>query len=283
MRTWIKPMPKNNNMTALRRIGNKNKIADTIIEHFPKNFDTLISMFYGTGSLEHRFLGKIKHIIANDLDNNVYNFYDVLINHFDELYDAVEMCPYHQTVFKEFKTQPIPQDKIKKALRLLVLSNFSFLGNQDTIRLESSCYAKKILLQNLKTNYKALVSNQKTTVQFMNVDFQNVIKSISIKHPDRTFVYADPPYLSTDHRIYDTPEWTTESIDVLFDVLVKSGLNFAISEFNHPYIIKKAQEHNLNVIEICERQSLKNRSTEILITNYKPSKATQLSLFKKEE
>ena len=41
-----------------------------------------------------------------------------------------------------------------------------------------------------------------------------------------------------------------------------------MSEFNHPFILEQAKERNLNVITIGERQNLKNRRTEILITNY---------------
>ena len=49
-----------------------------------------------------------------------------------------------------------------------------------------------------------------------------------------------------------------------------------MSEFDHPFILKQAKERNLNVIEIGERQNLKNRRTEILVTNYKTN---QLNLF----
>jgi hypothetical protein len=58
-----------------------------------------------------------------------------------------------------------------------------------------------------------------------------------------------------------------DSID-LFDCLEKRGCKFAMSEFDNPFIIQQAKERNLNVIIIGERQNLKNRRTEILITNY---------------
>jgi len=55
----------------------------------------------------------------------------------------------------------------------------------------------------------------------------------------------------------------------LFDVLIEKGYKFAMSEFNHPFILEQAKQRNLNVIIIGERQNLKNRRTEILVTNYK--------------
>jgi len=49
-----------------------------------------------------------------------------------------------------------------------------------------------------------------------------------------------------------------------------------MAEFNNPFILNQAKERNLNVITIGERQNLKNRRTEILITNYKPKNTLNL-------
>jgi DNA adenine methylase len=49
-----------------------------------------------------------------------------------------------------------------------------------------------------------------------------------------------------------------------------------MSEFDNEFILNQAKERNLNVYIIGERQNMKNRKTEILITNYKTS---QISLF----
>ena len=47
-----------------------------------------------------------------------------------------------------------------------------------------------------------------------------------------------------------------------------------MSEFDNEFILQQAKERGLNVIIIGERQNLKNRRTEILITNYKISQQT---------
>jgi DNA adenine methylase len=43
---------------------------------------------------------------------------------------------------------------------------------------------------------------------------------------------------------------------------------FAMSEFDNDFILNQAKERGLNVITIGERNNIKNRRTEILITNY---------------
>jgi hypothetical protein len=53
------------------------------------------------------------------------------------------------------------------------------------------------------------------------------------------------------------------------DILNLTGIKYAMSEFDHPFILEQAKERGLNVHIIGERQNLKNRRTEILVTNYK--------------
>ena len=91
---------------------------------------------------------------------------------------------------------------------------------------------------------------------------------------EQTFIYSDPPYLETGDN-YSNSFKESDSSD-LFDSLQKTGCKFAYSEFDHPFIIQQAKERNLNVHIIGERQNLKNRRIEILVTNYK---LNQLKLF----
>ena len=54
----------------------------------------------------------------------------------------------------------------------------------------------------------------------------------------------------------------------LFEMLDNTGCKFAISEFDNDFVMNQAKERKLNVIYIGERTNLKNKRTEILITNY---------------
>lgn len=89
-----------------------------------------------------------------------------------------------------------------------------------------------------------------------------------------TFIYSDSPYIDTDDN-YSHSFTENDCID-LFNCLQETGCKFAMSEFDNEFILNQAKERNLNVIIIGERQNLKNRRTEILITNYKNQ---QLKLF----
>ena len=106
-------------------------------------------------------------------------------------------------------------------------------------------------------------------VQFMNKDFRIFLKSIQIKKPENFFIYCDPPYLGTNDNYSNS--FTKEDVVDLFDCLEATKCKFAVSEFDHEFILEEAERRGLVVNYIGERQNLKNRRSEILITNYQAS------------
>ena len=83
----------------------------------------------------------------------------------------------------------------------------------------------------------------------------------------RSFFFNDPPYVGTTDNYSNS--FTKNDHCRLLDVNLETGSKFAISEFDNEFVIEEAKKRNLNIIYIGERQNLKNRRTEILITNYK--------------
>lgn len=245
----------------LRRIGSKANIAGKIIRYFP-NHDLYIDMFFGAGGL---FFNKTKALsnIVNDIDDDVFNLFMVLIKRKDELIEGVKLMPKHQSLLRYWEKNK-ETDPIMKALRFLLISNYTYLGKGGTITFGTR-HDTESLLKAIEATKEKLFG-----VQFMNVDFRKVIKNISFGHkeqePKRAFIYADPPYVNTVNN-YSDSFTEQDSID-LFDILTSSGIKFAMSEFDNPFIIEQAKQRNLNVIKIGERRTLKNRNTEILITNY---------------
>lgn len=246
----------------LYRLGNKSRIANKIIEHFPPH-ELYIEPFFGAGGM---FFAKslAKYNIVNDIDDEVYNCFIVLQNHKDELKQLMEGIPYHESLLKHWRNNK-ETDPIKKAARFLFLSNYSYLGTMEQMRYTCGNNAKPMLIKNIDNAYELCKD-----VLFMNCDFREMFDRVAYRHKEkdkaRAFIYADPPYLGTNDN-YSNSFTEKNTID-LFSVLVESGIRFAISEFNNPFILDLAKKYNLNIIPICERQTLKNRNIEILITNY---------------
>jgi DNA adenine methylase len=248
----------------LKRLGNKKKIAKDIQNHFPKH-KIYAEPFFGAGGMFFN-KPKAKFNIVNDLDSDVFNLFQVVSNNYKELEEAFYRMPIHSDLLKFWKKEK-PTDKIEKALFLILHSNFTFNGYGSTIVYGGS---KSIITQSKHNFNDRLNETNKMLfdVQFANFDFRKFIKSLMLSDKDKeqTLIYCDPPYLGTEDN-YES-SFTEDDSNDLFNCLEESKCKFAMSEFDHPFILEQAEKRGLNIIYIGERQNLKNRRTEVLITNY---------------
>ena len=144
------------------------------------------------------------------------------------------------------------------------MSNLTFYGTGDILRFGDSCSSLGYI-----NNFNKILEETFYfihAVQFSNKDFRVLFNSFQIKEPDKTFIYSDPPYIGTTDNY--SSSFTEEDFKDLVKALKATECKFAISEFYSPYLEDKAKEEGLNLHLIKERKSLKNRNTEILLTNY---------------
>lgn len=246
----------------LRRLGNKSKIAMKIQEKFPPH-KQYIEPFFGAGGMFFN-KRKAKYNIVNDQDSEVFNLFQVLSNNQAELTEQFLKMPIHLDLWNFWKANK-ETEPVKRAIRFLFLSNYGYLGKPNTLRYGNK-NTSEILLTQIDEAAKFMFG-----VEFMNYDFREMFKKISFKDENEkayTFIYADPPYLDTDDN-YETSFTEKDSFD-LFDTLQNTGIKWAMSEFDHPFILQQAKERNLNVLSIGERINIKNRKVEVLVTNYQP-------------
>jgi len=243
----------------IRRLGNKKAIAKKIIPHFPKH-RLYIEPFFGAGGM---FFEKplAKYNFVNDIDSDVYNVFDVIMHRFDELVQMVTLMPIHQKLLEHWQTNE-ETDPILKAIRFIFLSNYTLYGAGNTMRFTSS-NSKKILLDMIWKVNKHMMH-----VQFACKDYREFLKAYSVKENEKgvTFIYCDPPYLHTGNNYAEG--FSKQDSKDLFAALQATGCKWAMSEFDSPFILRQAQQLGLNVILIGERTNIKNKRTEILITNY---------------
>ncbi|MEJ2905051.1 DNA adenine methylase [Pedobacter panaciterrae] len=257
----------------LRRNGNKSQIARLITPHFPEH-KIYIEPFFGAGGMFFN-KPKAKYNFLNDLDDDVFNLFMVIKNRREELYRSIELMPIHQTLMKLWKKNK-EDDDLWRAVRFLFISNFTYLSKGYNIKFTAD-NSKDILLSRIEPTFEYMKD-----ARFMNVDFRKVLKMISFgdesalcKRSD-SFIYSDGPYFETDGWYTENSNKEQDVIDH-FDMLCNSGIRFGMSEFDNPFILDNAKQRGLNVITIGERRNLKNRRTEVLITNYEPT--AQQSLF----
>jgi len=253
----------------LRRLGSKKKLMPKLTPHFPQ-FEIWIEPFFGSGSAFFYLPNKPKYAIVNDLDSDVFNLFQVVMNQKEEFEKAFYMMPIHSDLLKYWNENK-ETDPIKKALRFIFLSNFTYLGAGNELKHGVSAGNKPIgnklfVLEKIKKTFDLLFG-----VDIKNWDFRKFLTKLGFINDGRndqakTFIYADPPYLYTTS--YENIWVEKDSID-LFNCLQETGCKWAMSEFDNSFILEQAKQRNLIVNIIGERQNLKNRRTEILITNYK--------------
>jgi DNA adenine methylase len=251
----------------LRRLGNKTRIAKEIIKYFPPH-TTYVEPFFGAGGLFFN-KPKAKYNILNDLDSDVINLFNVILNKKNEFLELLELTPYSSELFRYWSKNE-EKEPLMKALRFVYLSNYGYLGTNSILRTSIYNNSKRVAIRNLEETIKFL---KDCSIQFTDYDFRKSIKSVSFRRQseiEKTFFYCDPPYLGTTNNY--SHSFTEQDCIDLFDILQDTGCKFAISEFDHPFILDQAKKRWLHVHVIGERQNLKNRQTEVLITNYENQK-----------
>jgi len=250
----------------LRRLGNKQAIASEIQKYFPPH-KIYIEPFFGAGGMFFN-KPKAKYNIVNDLDSDVFNLFMVVMNQKEELEKAFYQMPIHSDLLDYWKKNE-ETEPIKKALRFLFLSNLTMMGGFSTM-FNGAENPKKVFYENLDITSKFIFD-----VQFFNKDFRVFCKLLRKQNNEESFIYVDSPYLYSDTKqntCYNMNTWKEDDSIDLFNSLQETGCKFAMSEFDNDFILNQAKERGLNVIIIGERQNLKNRRTEILITNYAQNK-----------
>jgi DNA adenine methylase len=246
----------------LTRLGNKRRMKIELAKYFPKH-RMRIELFFGAGG-SYFYLPIPKYAILNDLDDDVTNLYLVIQNNLDQLIKQIELLPISESLIKYWKKH-FEIDPIKKAIRFLFLSNFTYMGKGDTLRLGLD-NAKVSILENINETFFKLQN-----VKIMNRDFREVLPAISfskgLNDKEMCFVYLDPIYFETEHY-YRVPKWTEKDTTDCLDLMLSCGIKAAMSEFDHPFILSEAKKRNLNIIYLKNRVNIKNRRTEILVTNY---------------
>jgi len=246
----------------LLRLGNKQRIAMDIQKYFPQH-KIYVEPFFGAGGMFFN-KPKVKHNIVNDLDSDVFNLYQVVLNQKEDLMELYKITPYHSDLSKHWSKHK-EDEPLKKAMRFLFLSNFVLNGRGYNLSYGAAACGRRTT-----EDFKILLDKTFdliSGVQFMNVDFRKFFNNFQIRETEEQhFIYCDPPYLGTGDNY--SHSFTEQDSSDLFNLLIQSKCKFAVSEFDHPFILEQAQKNGLNTLIIGERQNLKNRRTEILITNY---------------
>jgi len=268
--------------SAIPYFGSKYRLMDSLKKHLPKKINTLYDLF--TGSVTFSINVKAKKKVANDIDKDLINLYNLIkVLHNDELVDRVLKIVEDyslDTVNKESYKKLIVsfnQDKDPIKFYVLVMTSFRNMISKNQKGDFTQTYSLKPF--NKKFRIPKLLSFKKDIqkIKFTNKDFQKVSKA----YRKDDFVYVDPPYLIT--KASYNKGWTVGSENKLYsylDMLNSNGVKFMLSNvIGHSGLINNSLvdwsskykiidlnfKYNLNLRKDVLRQY---ETKEVLIVNY---------------
>jgi len=134
----------------LRRLGNKQAIATEIQKYFPEH-RFYVEPFFGAGGMFFN-KPKVEYNLLNDLDDNVFNLFQVLLNNKQDFKDLIYKMPINSTLLKYWKKNE-EIEPIKKALRFIFLSNYTYLGKGDTVKFGLGENSQKLVYDKIDLTY----------------------------------------------------------------------------------------------------------------------------------
>ena len=278
-------------------MGNKKKlIGKGLIDLFPKNINIFVDLFGGSGVISMNV--NAKKYILNDVDKNVYKFYEMF-----------------QTTKKE--------DIIKRILENVNIFNLKRVGIKQNTE-ESNVYKQRYLELRNHANttknwidiYTCMFYAFSQQMRFnrdgdFNMPFGNgafselneqyikngcdffsrknvfiTNKSFNDLKIDKLnigdFVYLDPPYLNTTATYNENGGWSIDDENLLYELcenLTNNDIKFAMSNvfenkgIKNDKLIKWVKDNNYNVYTFdkftysaCGKGN--SNAKEVLITNY---------------
>lgn len=277
-------------------MGNKEKlIRRGLVDLFPKNINTFIDLFCGSGVVSLNV--KANNRVLNDNDNNTIDLIryfkdnnpEDIVCKINELIDTYGMPTFStdarkfdgdRNIFKE-RYNKLREDYNKtKDVELLYMLNI--FSNSHMIRFNSSGefnmpFGNGYFTDKCRDNIIENTYNK--IVNITNYDFRRYI-NYNFKNND--FVYLDPPYLNTTATYNENGAWTElDEQDLLnfCDELNKKNVRFALSNVFknkgvvNQHLIDWCNERNYNIhyfgdFTYCSCGKGNSNTVEVLITNY---------------
>lgn len=277
--------------------GGKFKLLKDIVPMFPKEIDTFVDLFGGSGTVVLNVDAKNK--IYNELNPSIYDIVEVfkihnkeeIINHITSR--GLEFNLNKKTIAAKDRNEEIKENYYKfrdylnyesktRALDLLTIHYYAFnnLVRENKNGLFNTPYGNRSFVLD---KHKSSIDNacvKFKDIEICNKDFRN-IELNSLNHRD--FVYLDPPYLLSCAEYNKL--WGKDIEEEMYDLcdrLTTQGVKWAMSNMlyhkgkEHELLNKWAKDNNYYIYDVNTKYngwiSVKNedynKTKEILITNY---------------
>lgn len=271
--------------SPLRYPGGKSRAIKILMPFFPQDFDELAEPFFGGGSVGlylAQNLG-LKQIFANDLNTDLYCFWQTLKTQNKALIDEIERTRQTHTNGRELYEKLLARrgenlSDFQRAVDFFVLNRITFSGVVDCGGYSQKAYESRFTpssIERLK-NMDSILRN----FTFSNQSYENLLQN----NGKRVFIFLDPPYFSASKsKLYGKKgdlhaNFNHERLcEHLKNTKHRFLLTYDDSEFIRElykdfYKLKYTLQYGMNNF----KQTKANKGQELLISNYEFIKENKL-------
>lgn len=234
--------------TPFGYFGSKNKIALQLCSDLPPH-TCWVEAFCGSAALTLRKKPASIEVI-NDIDGEIYNFFQQLRKNTEALVEAVRLTPYAEQELISARKPLEDLSELERARRFLVQSMMSINGTFGEERggfsysdsfSRNGQDARVSRWNNLPERLAPVVERLKK-VRVENKDALRLMK----RYLDRpnTLLYLDPPYLGNRSSSYDNDANDIEFHTKMLKLANKAHCMIFISAYEHPLYESMLKEEN---------------------------------------
>lgn len=183
---------------ATNYFGCKFTWLDHLYDNFPSGFTHLVDLFAGSFSVSINYKGNCIRT-ANDINDEVINFFKVLRDHPDELISKIILTPVAENEYRNSWNKNI--DPVESARQFYIRARQSFFGLGAQRQNKGWHMAKKQLnaqggetvskWKNAVAGLLKVAQVLRDNFQIIGVDFESAIDKLDF---ELAFFYQDPPY-----------------------------------------------------------------------------------------
>lgn len=227
-----------NKIIAFNYFGGKFTWLQYLYSNFPNEFKHLVDVFGGSFSVSLNYNGKVIKT-ANEINNEITNFYEVLRNHENELIRLLLLTPCSNLEYNNCWLQT--EDKIEQARRFYVRNRQSFFGlgaqrenkgwHMAKTQVNSKGGETVSKWNNAIEKLHAVACIIRENFQITNFHYIDCINKIDF---DGAFFYCDPPYPKETRASFNDYkfEFTTENHIQLSEKLHSIKGKAMVSSYN---------------------------------------------------
>lgn len=263
--------------SPLRYPGGKSKAIKFLQQYIPKNFKEYREPFFGGGSVGfyvQQHYGNVR-FLANDLNYELYCFWNTVKNDIDKMYDEVlrirNAYQDGRVLYNEIlERRNANLSEFQRGVDFFILNRITFSGVADSGGYSNQSFHKRFTLSSIERMKEAhkVIKNFK----LCNADFEEIIASEGID----VFIFLDPPYYSaTKSKLYGKNGDLHIGFDhvKLSEMLKDTKHKFLMTYDNSEYIRELYKDFHMIEWDLQYgmnnyKQSTASKGKELLISNY---------------